>query len=498
MHEGIYLSNELHRMKKYILVLWFILLSVPVLLAQEGGFGSFSQQTSAQSATETDDEDEYDEEEEAEVSTTLKQRMSFTRRELQKITDPRIRDLYWYALNDTTDKKRYLRAHYAFNEFRDNWAFEFHGGVHTVLVDYIKERFSLGPQFEFVFKKDVHPYWAVRGEVGISKYEKEMYTAHLSTMVDDWTNYPANGSDWWMPVSNTMLMARGSVMLNVVNLMAGREMLYTPWMGYMYFGAGFVYAAKDLSQRDGSCVVPQWYFGVQPGWNFNQRYSFVIDANVGWQSDDILGLTTQNSTWDFHLTMGIAYKFSKTIHFQRLGYDESFTHKTIVDADEGEGDVMQTVIEQSKNTEQVNLPSDLIEAAFFQIDRIELQHTYVLNLGFYAKLIKDHPNQKFLVKGFADIEVGSLKRNEWLSQQRAKVVADVLVKTYGVNPDQLVVGGGELDYEIPFLRENGHHRFNRCTIVCPLNQDYQIIQENTFEDNSELMDGRVAPSQKNY
>lgn len=481
-------------MKKIVFVLFLLFTAFPVLMAQEGGFGGFDQQTST--VQTEDDEEEVDNPVES-GSSSIKQRMSFTKRELQMITDPRIRDLYWYALNDTTDTSRYLRAHYAFNKGRDNWAFEFHGGVHSITCNGIQERFSLGPIMEIAFRKDVHPYWAIRGELSWSKYEKELYTAHLSTMVSDWTNYPG-GADWWMPLKFSMIGLRGGIMLNVVNLLAGREMLYTPLSGYVYAGAGFLYSAKSFSQRDGSCVVPQWFFGVQPGWNFNQRYSLVLDANLSWQSDDIMGLTTQNSTWKAAFTVGIAYKFSKVIHFQRLGFDESFVTKTVVDAEDGEGEVMQTVIEQSKSNDVVNLPSDLIEAAFFQIDRIELQHTYVLNLGFYAKLMKDHPNQKFLVKGFADIEVGSMKRNEWLSQQRAKVVADVLVKTYGVNPDQLVVGGGELDYEIPFLRENGHHRFNRCTIVCPLNQDYQIIKENTFEDNSELMDGRVAPSKKNY
>ncbi len=484
-------------MKRFLLVLILFVVTFPVLLAQEGGFGGFDQQATA-NQNDSPAEEEEGPEATGELSTSLKQRMSFTRRELQMITDPRIRDLYWYALNDTTDTNRYLRAHYAFNKMRDNWAFEFHGGIHSIIVNYIDEHFSLGPVFEIAFKKDIHPYWAVRGELSWSKYEKELYTSHLSTMVTDWSNYPGNNADWWMPLKLSMLGIRAGVMLNVVNLLAGREMLYTPLSGYLYAGAGFLYSAKDFSHRDGSCVVPQWFFGMQPGWNFNQRYTFVVDANVGWQSDDIVGLTTQNSTWKFAVTMGIAYKFSKVIHFQRLGFDESFVTKTVVDADDGEGEVMQTVIEQNQSNNVVNLPSDLIEAAFFQIDRIELQHTYVLNLGFYAKLMKDHPNQKFLVKGFADIEVGSMKRNEWLSQQRAKVVADVLVKTYGVNPDQLVVGGGELDYEIPFLRENGHHRFNRCTIVCPLDQDYQIIRENTFDDKSELMDGRVAPTKKNY
>ena len=123
----------------------------------------------------------------------------------------------------------------------------------------------------------------------------------------------------------------------------------------------------------------------------------------------------------------------------------------------------------------------------------------MLNLGFYADLIKSHPQQKFLVRGFADLEVGTVKRNEWLCNKRAQVVADVLVKTYGVDENQLIIGGGDLDIELPFLREDGHHRFNRCTIVCPITKDYQFIHETEFDDNSELMDGRIKSNvKKNY
>lgn len=494
-------------MKRFVLFLLVVFLfGIPGLMVQADAKVDSTQDsgTTANAASEATSDDEL-EQEDGTVLSRMKTRMSFTRRELNKISDPRIRDLYWYALNDTTDRKRYLRAHYAFNEWKDNWSFIMMGGVQGVGMSNVKERFSLGPQIDIGFKKDLHPYWAVRAIGYFSHYNHKLYTAHESTMTSDWTGYPATPlTDWWMPIEYTTIGINGTVMLNLMNLFAGREMIYTPFVANAYAGAGFAFSCKEFGQRDGSCIVPQWLIGAEGGWNFNQRYSLLLDAYLSWQGDDLEGFSTQNSTWKYGVSLGISYKFSKVIHFKRLGYDEDFGRRQILDVDsDDDGDDLQTIIEDGSRrnngpTVVRNMSADMIEAAFFQIDRIELQHTYVLNLGFYANMIKAHPDQKFLVKGFADIEVGSLKRNLWLSEQRAKVVADVLVKTYGVNADQLIVGGGDLDYDIPFLRQHGHHRFNRCTIVCPLDEDYQIIKEDTFDDKSELMDGRVAPPAKNY
>lgn len=457
------------------------------------------EQDQNQSANNRRNNNKKEDEDEGNALSRMKTRISFTKTELGKISDPRIRDLYWYALNDTTDKKRYLRVHYAFNKLEDNWSYELRGGAQTVYMNSVEDRFDLGPQIEFGLKKDVHPYWAARVEVGWSHFSHELYTAHLSTMCHRMDLYPytTEGADWWMPIEYSTLGLRGGLMLNIMNMIGGRELIYSPYAVYAYAGAGFAYSFAKFGQKDGSCIVPQWFFGAQGAWNFTQRFSLTLDANVSWQGDDLEGFTTQNSTWKYAALLGISYKFSKIIHFQRLGYDETFNSRPILDAEyNDDGDYLQTMIEQKEKTNTIS--GDMIQAAFFQIDRIELQHTYVLNLGFYAQVIKSHPDQKFLVKGFADIEVGSMKRNLWLSEQRAKVVAEVLVKTYGVNADQLVVGGGDLDYDIPFLRQHGHHRFNRCTIVCPIEEDYQIIKESTFEDPSELMDGRVPPPAKNY
>ena len=423
--------------------------------------------------------------------------MKLTKSELGMINDPRIRDVYWYALNDTTDKKSYLRAHYAFNAWPDNWSFEVRGGVQSVNAVDFKEHFNVGPQIEMSFRKEIHPYWGARGTLTWSKYNHQIYTVHESTMIDNWEDRPNPwGSDWWQRIKYVNFGVNVAVMFNITNILAGHELVYDPFSFYLYGGAGACFSAKSLSERNGSCFVPYWFAGAEAGYNLTQRHMLTFDVHGSWQGDDMQGYQTQNSTWKTSVLVGLSYRFSRVIHFKRLGYDENFDRRPIFNGGGENGETPENILERyEKETEIKELPADLIEAAFFQIDRIELQHTYVLNLGFYAQLINSHPQQKFLVKGFADIEVGSMKRNLWLCEQRAKVVADVLIKTYNVNPEQLVVGGGDLDVDIPFLREQGHHKFNRCVIVCPLGKDYQIIKQKDFSDPFELNDRRTpAPN----
>jgi len=499
------ISLSLWHMNRFIWVILFVVFGVTMSFAQGGNFNQSTQQKKSTFSSDLLDDIDLDEdpttifyETDSVTQNRFRQPMKFTRREMNKITDPRVRDMYWYALNDSTDRKRYLRAHYAFNGTWDNWAFDVRVGAQTVFLTGFETHFKLGPQIEFGFKKDIHPYWAGRITLSWSHLKHDVRTNHLSTMITDESylrpDYQ-NGAVWLQTIEYTNLGLRFEVMLNMLNMFAGREVLYLPYSWFIYGGAGASYSAKTIGQRDGSCLVPQWLVGSQIGMNLTDRHSITVDLNGYWQGSDIEGYTTSNSSWKTCVLIGLSYKFSKNIHFQRLGYDVDFTRQQVLDA-VSEGDVMQTVIESQRDVQEVQLPAEMIEAAFFQIDRVELQHTYVLNLGFYAELIKSHPTQKFLVKGFADIEVGSMKRNLWLCEQRAKVVADVLTRTYGVDPDQLVVGGGDLDIDIPFLREQGHHKFNRCTIVCPLNQDYKIVKVKEFSDKEEL--NQPSRIRKNY
>ena len=68
-------------------------------------------------------------------------------------------------------------------------------------------------------------------------------------------------------------------------------------------------------------------------------------------------------------------------------------------------------------------------------------------------MIKENPGKKYSVMGYADKATGTPERNEWLAEQRAKNVYNLLVNEYGVPASRLVLdskgGVGNLYFNDP-------------------------------------------------
>ena len=56
-----------------------------------------------------------------------------------------------------------------------------------------------------------------------------------------------------------------------------------------------------------------------------------------------------------------------------------------------------------------------------------------------AKWMKDNPDQCVAIVGYADKDTGTSDYNMTLSKRRAQAVNDMLVNTYGINPDRLSI-----------------------------------------------------------
>ena len=76
-----------------------------------------------------------------------------------------------------------------------------------------------------------------------------------------------------------------------------------------------------------------------------------------------------------------------------------------------------------------------------------------------ASIMRAFPDMKFLLIGSADSKTGTIKRNQFLSENRSDVVYERLVNVYGIDPDQLkqVYMGGILDFE--------PYQLNRATVI---------------------------------
>ena len=78
---------------------------------------------------------------------------------------------------------------------------------------------------------------------------------------------------------------------------------------------------------------------------------------------------------------------------------------------------------------------------YFNIGEAKLTPRELAHLDYYAQNVLANSDQKISVTGYADKQTGTTKRNQYLSDQRAKYVKDLLVKKYGVSEDNITVKG---------------------------------------------------------
>lgn len=79
-------------------------------------------------------------------------------------------------------------------------------------------------------------------------------------------------------------------------------------------------------------------------------------------------------------------------------------------------------------------------ALFFTINKATLDNKELLNLDYYMQTaLKDIGNKKLTIIGSADKETGTPQYNQQLSEKRAKYVAELLTKRYGINPAQITI-----------------------------------------------------------
>ncbi|WP_052052815.1 OmpA family protein [Prevotella sp. S7 MS 2] len=76
-------------------------------------------------------------------------------------------------------------------------------------------------------------------------------------------------------------------------------------------------------------------------------------------------------------------------------------------------------------------------SVFFNIDKTNIASKKdLVNVRALAKYAREN-NSNLLVTGYADSATGSVKHNQWLSEQRAKVVADELVNNMGIERSKI-------------------------------------------------------------
>ena len=338
------------------------------------------------------------------------------------------------------------------------------GGTLVYVGDYTSEREigdRMAPIMDVSLGMMFNPYlgtrleWSGWNAFGVAQKGDKFQGGHLRDTEDLYKN------DFYFNYAHVDLL------WNLSNTIGGpKEDRF--WDFVPYVGVGWVNAAKDGAR-------PSNRLGVNVGLMQQFRLSPSVDILL-----DVRGMGTNHNTdgvvkvdgdkFDLGLSasLGLAYNFGRqrtnvvAIPVDLTPYENRINslERDLTDAEARAKRLADELnAERAKEKTVIyNVTADL--AIWFPIGKSSLTEQEKINLGYIAEAIKKAPSDKvYTIFGSADKQTGNAALNKKLSEQRAKIVHDELVRN-GVSASQLrmnAVGDTQAKFDKPLL--------NRVAIV---------------------------------
>lgn len=357
------------------------------------------------------------------------------------------------------------RGPYMTNRFFDNWFIMVGGGVNY----YIGGNFNegdfgdrLAPALDVSLGKWITPSVGVR-----------LQYAGLSAKTFTNIGSTQSGEGPFKKEFDVMNL-HADFLWNISNAIGGYKETRT-WDVIPFVGAGI--AQSNNGTTDYMADKAVWRPSLNVGLINNFRLGGVVDLNlearvmfVDKDFDQYVSSATNQLGYRtdemYSLTAGLSFKLGPKGGFKRPLQPEvaDYTpYNQRISSLEGEladanaraarlASELQAEKNKPATTKEVVI-GNATTTVFFTIGSAVISERDMLNLERMAAVIKEAPDSKFGVTGYADSSTGSAQRNQVLSQQRADAVAKALTEKFGVKASQLVISakGGVSDHKNPAL-----------------------------------------------
>lgn len=152
-------------------------------------------------------------------------------------------------------------------------------------------------------------------------------------------------------------------------------------------------------------------------------------------------------------TIGLSYKF-KPRGWSHSKTNTVYETKTVTVLDEdalnqalAQNDALQKELDEAKKNVKKEVTTQIVESLLspelyvtFEFNKSDLSGEARVTLSNLAKILNSMDNDVvYKIAGYADQQTGSAEHNMKLSQARAQVVYDFLVKEHGVAPEKLIM-----------------------------------------------------------
>lgn len=198
---------------------------------------------------------------------------------------------------------------------------------------------------------------------------------------------------------------------------------------------------------------------VKAGLNLNYNLSNAFTVTL--RPAVVYNLDANNAHFDTRnavaqLTAGIVYHFN-TSNGTRSFKKAKLYSQSEVDALNAKITDLQSNLETANKAVKTNAintvdtvytesPSSLGNVVSFTLNSAKVDETQMANLDNAVRILKENPDLKVTLKGYADKNTGSATYNKRLSIRRAEAVKKVIVDKYGIDTDRIdVLGVGDTE-----------------------------------------------------
>lgn len=194
--------------------------------------------------------------------------------------------------------------------------------------------------------------------------------------------------------------------------------------------------------------------GLNLNYNLSNAFTVTLRPAVVY---DLNGTGTFNTNHAIgQVTAGIVYHF-KTSNGTRSFKKAKLYSQSEVDALNAKIKDLQSNLETANKAVKTNAintvdtvytesPSSLGNVVSFTLNSAKVDETQMANLDNAVRILKENPDLKVTLKGYADKNTGSATYNKRLSVRRAEAVKKVIVDKYGIDTDRIdVLGVGDTE-----------------------------------------------------
>lgn len=220
--------------------------------------------------------------------------------------------------------------------------------------------------------------------------------------------------------------------------------------------------------KKGNYLVPK--VSIQLNYRVSDPVLIFVEGDFKVYSDKLDNIVnTAQYDGNVVLTAGITYRFKNHDGTRGFNYIPSYDQKDIdalnneinnlreqLDKKPKEVMVIDTVTVTKESINNISTPMTIR----FVADSYNIDDAQLANLDNLALFLKDNPNVKVSIVGYADEETGTPEYNQQLSEKRAEAVKSVLVNDYGIDPSRLIVSA-----EGDKVQQYDKNSWNRAVII---------------------------------